>query len=101
MHHKSTVHLLFLVPAFRTRYYQEAQEGLYSGPLFLLSYWLLAVPFAVISVGAATRITFLWVLSYIHSVNLTLICRVKHDLKCYMLKTFCNWMTKVKRIERL
>ncbi|GFG30134.1 hypothetical protein Cfor_09532 [Coptotermes formosanus] len=46
-------------PAFRTRYYQEAQEGLYSGPLFLLSYWLLAVPFAVISVGAATRITFL------------------------------------------
>jgi hypothetical protein len=55
------------VPAFRTRYYQEAQEGLYSGPLFLLSYWLLAVPFAVITVGAATRITFLWVLSQIHA----------------------------------
>jgi hypothetical protein len=47
------------VPAFRTRYYQEAQEGLYSGPLFLLSYWLLSVPFAVITVAAATRITFL------------------------------------------
>jgi hypothetical protein len=54
-------HFVVAVPAFRTRYYQEAQEGLYSGPLFLLSYWLLAVPFAVISVGAATRITFLWV----------------------------------------
>jgi hypothetical protein len=61
MKHKRTVHLV-VVPAFRTRYYQEAQEGLYSGPLFLLSYWLLAVPLAVISVGAATRITFLWVL---------------------------------------
>lgn len=47
------------VPAFRTRYYQEAQEGLYSGPLFLLSYWLLAVPFSVVTVAAATRITFL------------------------------------------
>jgi len=67
MNHKSTKLLVVAVPAFRTRYYQEAQEGLYSGPLFLLSYWLLAVPFAVISVGAATRITFLWVLSDIHS----------------------------------
>lgn len=62
MNRNSTVHLV-AVPAFRTRYYQEAQEGLYGGPLFLLSYWLLAVPFAVISVGAATRITFLWVLA--------------------------------------
>jgi hypothetical protein len=60
---QSTVHCVVAVPAFRTRYYQEAQEGLYSGPLFLLSYWMLDVPFAVISVGAATRITFLWVLS--------------------------------------
>ena len=88
MNHKSTLLHLVAVPAFRTRYYQEAQEGLYSGPLFLLSYWLLAVPFAVISVGAATRITFLWVLSGIYShlyskIKYLKLYNIKYDLKLY------------------
>ncbi|GLH08226.1 Protein brown [Gryllus bimaculatus] len=46
------------VPSHRTRYYQEAQEGLYSGPLFILSYLLFSLPFSLISMAAASRITF-------------------------------------------
>lgn len=44
--------------AYRTRYYQEAQEGIYSGPLFLLSYWLFSLPFSLITVAAGSRIIF-------------------------------------------
>ncbi|XP_054275102.1 ATP-binding cassette sub-family G member 5-like [Macrosteles quadrilineatus] len=43
---------------YRTRYYQEAQEGVYSGPLFLLSYWLFSLPFSLITVAAGSRILF-------------------------------------------
>ncbi|XP_069674885.1 ATP-binding cassette sub-family G member 5 isoform X1 [Periplaneta americana] len=68
--------------AFRTRYYQEAQEGLYSGPLFLLSYSFLAVPFAVISVGAASRITFL--LTGLHATTDWLFFGAV-QLACYLL----------------
>ncbi|XP_049847501.1 ATP-binding cassette sub-family G member 5 [Schistocerca gregaria] len=45
-------------PPHRTRYYQEAQEGLYSGPLFLLCYLLYSLPFSAVSVAAASRISF-------------------------------------------
>jgi len=45
-------------PMYRTRYYQEAQEGLYSGPLFLLSYWLFSLPFSFLAVAAGSRILF-------------------------------------------
>ncbi|GLH08225.1 Protein white [Gryllus bimaculatus] len=47
-----------IFPSHRTRYYQEAQEGLYSGPLFILSYLLFSLPFSLISMAAASRITF-------------------------------------------
>ncbi|XP_063227758.1 ATP-binding cassette sub-family G member 5 [Bacillus rossius redtenbacheri] len=45
-------------PAHRTRYYQEAQEGLYSGPMFLFVYYLFSLPFSMVSVAAASWITF-------------------------------------------
>ncbi|XP_067006823.1 ATP-binding cassette sub-family G member 5 [Anabrus simplex] len=45
-------------PDQRTRYYQEAQEGLYSGPLFLASYLLFSLPFSIISLAAGSCITF-------------------------------------------
>uniref|UniRef100_A0A1B6C953 ABC transporter domain-containing protein n=1 Tax=Clastoptera arizonana TaxID=38151 RepID=A0A1B6C953_9HEMI len=45
-------------PMHRTRYYQEAQEGLYSGPLFLLSHTLFSLPFSIITVAAGSRILF-------------------------------------------
>lgn len=45
-------------PMYRTRYYQEAQEGLYSGPLFLLSYLLFSLPFSLLTVAAGSRILF-------------------------------------------
>ncbi|CAH0391652.1 unnamed protein product [Bemisia tabaci] len=43
---------------FRTRYYQEAQEGLYSGPLFLISHMLYSLPLSLISLAGATYIIF-------------------------------------------
>lgn len=47
-----------IFPGHRTRYYQEAQEGLYGGPVFILSYLLFSLPFSLISMAAASRITF-------------------------------------------
>lgn len=52
------LHCCFPDPMYRTRYYQEAQEGLYSGPLFLLSYWLFSLPFSFLTVAASSRIIF-------------------------------------------
>uniref|UniRef100_A0A146KX20 ATP-binding cassette sub-family G member 5 n=1 Tax=Lygus hesperus TaxID=30085 RepID=A0A146KX20_LYGHE len=43
---------------FRTRYYQEAQEGIYSGPLFLIVYLLFSIPFTLATVAAGSRILF-------------------------------------------
>nr|CAD7411651.1 unnamed protein product [Timema cristinae] len=47
-----------LVPDHRSRYYQESQEGLYSGPLFLVTYYLYSLPFSIVSVAAGSRIVF-------------------------------------------
>jgi hypothetical protein len=51
----------FLVGVFRTRYYQEAQEDIYSGPLFLICYFLFSLPFSLATVAAGSRIIFQWV----------------------------------------
>ncbi|RZF36626.1 hypothetical protein LSTR_LSTR007329 [Laodelphax striatellus] len=45
-------------PIHRTRYYQEAHEGLYSGPLFLLSFNLYSLPFSILTVAIGSRILF-------------------------------------------
>lgn len=43
---------------YRTRYYQESQEGLYSGATLLLSCNLVSLPFSCISVFGATAIIY-------------------------------------------
>ncbi|KAG7165809.1 ATP-binding cassette sub-family G member 5-like [Homarus americanus] len=62
---------LFLLPAFffllwnfywqlehRTRYYHEAREGLYRGPLFILTYCLYTLPVSYLSVMLASAIVY-------------------------------------------
>nr|CAD7592250.1 unnamed protein product [Timema genevievae] len=46
------------VSLYMSRYYQESQEGLYSGPLFLVTYYLYSLPFSIVSVAAGSRIVF-------------------------------------------
>ncbi|CAG9853676.1 unnamed protein product [Phyllotreta striolata] len=49
---------VLMYPRYRTRYYQETQEGLYGGTLFLLTYNLVSLPFSFISTFAATAIIY-------------------------------------------
>ncbi|KAJ3642971.1 hypothetical protein Zmor_025715 [Zophobas morio] len=49
---------IFLYPAFRTRYFQESQEGLYGGTLFLITYNLVSIPFSFVSMVAASCIVY-------------------------------------------
>ncbi|KMQ95385.1 atp-binding cassette sub-family g member 5-like protein [Lasius niger] len=41
--------LIYVVPGFRARYYQEKREGLYGGAMFLTAYTLLSLPLSFIS----------------------------------------------------
>ncbi|XP_050303443.1 ATP-binding cassette sub-family G member 5 [Anthonomus grandis grandis] len=52
------VNTVLLYPIFRTRYFQESQEGLYGGTVFLLTYNMLSIPFSFISSLAAGAIVF-------------------------------------------
>lgn len=52
------INAIMIYPRYRTRYYQETQEGLYGGTLFLLSYNLVSLPFSFISTFASTAIIF-------------------------------------------
>ncbi|XP_066246097.1 ATP-binding cassette sub-family G member 5 [Euwallacea similis] len=52
------VNTVLLFPIFRTRYFQESQEGLYGGTIFLLTYNILSIPFSFISCMAAGAIIF-------------------------------------------
>ncbi|BES97575.1 unnamed protein product [Nesidiocoris tenuis] len=54
----STITTALTFSIFRTRYYQEAQEGIYGGPLFLIVYLLFSVPFSLATVAAGSRILF-------------------------------------------
>lgn len=47
------------VAQHRTRYYHEAREGLYRGPLFITTYNLFSLPVSYINVMAASAIVFL------------------------------------------
>lgn len=49
---------IFIYPDYRTRYYQESQEGLYGGTLFLITYNLLSIPFSFVSVIAGSAIIY-------------------------------------------
>ena len=44
--------------AHRTRYYHEARNGLYRGPLFLVSYFFFSAPLAYITVMASSAIVY-------------------------------------------
>ncbi|XP_014256986.1 ATP-binding cassette sub-family G member 5 [Cimex lectularius] len=54
----SSITTSYTFSVFRTRYYQEAQEGIYSGPLFLIVYDLFSLPFSLATVAASSRILF-------------------------------------------
>ncbi|ENN74921.1 hypothetical protein HUJ04_006258 [Dendroctonus ponderosae] len=47
-----------LYPTYRTRYFQESQEGLYGGTIFLITYNLLSIPFSFISCLGAGAIVY-------------------------------------------
>ncbi|XP_030749911.1 ATP-binding cassette sub-family G member 5 [Sitophilus oryzae] len=49
---------VILYPTYRTRYFQESQEGLYGGTIFLLTYNLLSIPFSFVSVLASGAIVY-------------------------------------------
>lgn len=50
--------MIFLVPIYRTRYFQESQEGLYGGTLFLLTYNAVSIPFSFLSTVGASAIVY-------------------------------------------
>ncbi|XP_060529155.1 ATP-binding cassette sub-family G member 5 [Cylas formicarius] len=49
---------VLMYPIYRTRYFQESQEGLYGGTLFLITYNIVSLPFSFISVLGASAIVF-------------------------------------------
>ncbi|XP_017786631.1 PREDICTED: ATP-binding cassette sub-family G member 5 [Nicrophorus vespilloides] len=49
---------IIIYPSYRTRYYQEAQEGTYGGALFLITYNLVSLPFSFCSVAGASAIIY-------------------------------------------
>lgn len=49
---------ILLFPIYRTRYFQETQEGLYGGSVFLLTYNVLTIPFSFVSCLLAGAIVY-------------------------------------------
>ncbi|CAG9773059.1 unnamed protein product [Ceutorhynchus assimilis] len=54
----AVLNTVLLYPVYRTRYFQESQEGLYGGTIFLLTYNLVSIPFSFLSCLAAGAIIF-------------------------------------------
>ncbi|KAJ2946893.1 hypothetical protein O0L34_g16231 [Tuta absoluta] len=54
----SIMNTICLFGPYRTRYYQESQEGLYSGASLLLSWNLVSIPFSFITTFAAAAIIY-------------------------------------------
>ncbi|KAK9871750.1 hypothetical protein WA026_014204 [Henosepilachna vigintioctopunctata] len=52
------INSILLFPTYRTRYFQESQEGLYGGTLFLTTYNMVSIPFSLISTALASLIVF-------------------------------------------
>ncbi|XP_025832072.1 ATP-binding cassette sub-family G member 5 isoform X2 [Agrilus planipennis] len=52
------VNTVIIFPVYRTRYYQETQEGLYGGCIFLITYNFLSIPFSFFSLIAASAIIY-------------------------------------------
>ncbi|KAJ8912923.1 hypothetical protein NQ315_017253 [Exocentrus adspersus] len=49
---------ILIFPIYRTRYFQESQEGLYGGTLFLLTYNAVSIPFSFLSTAGASAIIY-------------------------------------------
>ncbi|XP_023936888.1 ATP-binding cassette sub-family G member 5 [Bicyclus anynana] len=54
----SIMNTICLFAPYRTRYYQESQEGLYSGASLLLAWNLVSLPFSLLTSFAATAIIY-------------------------------------------
>lgn len=52
------VNTVLIYPMYRTRYYQESQEGTYGGSLFLITYNLVSIPFSLFSLVGASAIVY-------------------------------------------
>ncbi|KAL3268131.1 hypothetical protein HHI36_007258 [Cryptolaemus montrouzieri] len=52
------INCIILFPRYRTRYFQESQEGLYGGTLFLTTYNMMSIPFSFFSTAIASAIIF-------------------------------------------
>ena len=71
--------IYFLVGKLRTRYYQESREGLYSGPTFLLSYFISSIPVSAIASFLASLILF----RYVQEILKTFLGLQKKDTKLF------------------
>ena len=71
--------IYFLVGKLRTRYYQESREGLYSGPTFLLSYFISSIPVSAITSFLASLILF----RYLEEILKTFLGLQKKDTKLF------------------
>ncbi|KAF5281614.1 hypothetical protein FQR65_LT02934 [Abscondita terminalis] len=52
------INAVLIYPMYRTRYYQESQEGMYGGTLFLITYNLVSIPFSFVSILGASAIVY-------------------------------------------
>ncbi|CAG9840597.1 unnamed protein product [Diabrotica balteata] len=63
------INTILMYPTYRTRYYQDTQEGLYGGTLFLLTYNLVSLPFSFISSVLSAVIIFPLIMSFDNPVD--------------------------------
>ncbi|CAH1154351.1 unnamed protein product [Phaedon cochleariae] len=63
------INTILMYPTYRTRYFQESQEGLYGGTLFLLTYNLVSIPFSFLTTLAASAIVYSLVGSFDSSME--------------------------------
>ena len=69
----------------RTRYYQEAREGLYSGPTFLLSQMVANLPLSAMTTALAAFITFRGLKDELVCLFVIFVCCPGQRL------TYCKW----------
>ncbi|KAL1512895.1 hypothetical protein ABEB36_002399 [Hypothenemus hampei] len=58
MYFLGVLNAVLIYPNYRTRYFQESQEGLYGGTIFLFTYNIVSIPFSFVSCLAAGAIIY-------------------------------------------
>ncbi|KAF7273656.1 hypothetical protein GWI33_013642, partial [Rhynchophorus ferrugineus] len=84
---------ILLYPIYRTRYFQESQEGLYGGTIFLLTYNLVSIPFSFISVMASSAIIYPCtedLKTKLDTLNQKIIDEVNDDLNAAVENVICG-----------